>query len=79
MNSVKFEHQNYQIRQVDIENSEIRNIASTTLNKRLINAKGSYTSEEARYIDEQIYFFVEPDILDLNDLALKQYVIMNCQ
>ena len=79
MNSVKFEHQNYQIRQVDIENSEIRNIASTTLNKRLINAKGSYTSEEARYVDEQIYFFVEPDILDLNDLALKQYVIMNCQ
>ena len=79
MNSVKFENQNYQIRQMDIENSEIRIIASTTLNKRLINAKGSYTSEEARYVDEQIYFFVEPDILNLNDMALKQYVIMNCQ
>jgi len=61
-----------------MENAGICIIASTALNKKLVTEKGSYTSEEARYIDEHIYFFVDPGKLKLSDQALSNYVTKNC-
>jgi len=78
MNSVQFGNRNYRIREVEIEDAGIRIIASTALNKRLVTEKGSYTSEEARYIDEQIYFFVTPGKLKLSNQALSNYVTKIC-
>ena len=78
MDSIQFGKRNYRIREVEMEDAGIRIIASTYLNKRLVTEEGSYTSKEAGYIDEQIYFFVEPGKLKLSDQALNNYVIKNC-
>ena len=78
MDSLKFENRNYRIRQLEIEDAGVRIIASTALNKRLMTGEGSYTSQEARLLDEMIYFYVEPDILKLNDTSLSNYVNKNC-
>ena len=78
MNSVQFGNRNYRIREVEIEDAGICIIASTALNKKLVTEKGSYTSEEARYIDEQIYFFVTPGKLKLSNQALSNYVTKIC-
>ena len=78
MDSIQFGKRNYRIREVEMEDAGIRIIASTYLNKRLVTEEGSYTSKEARYIDEHIFFFVYPGKLKLSDKALSNYVIKNC-
>jgi len=78
MDSIPFGNRNYRIREVEIEDAGIRTIASTALNKRILTEAGSYTSDEARRVDEQIYFFVEPGKLSLNDGALRNYVKRYC-
>ena len=78
MDSIPFGNRNYQIREVEIDGVGIRTIASTALNKRILTEAGSYTSDEARRVDEQIYFFVKPGKLSLNDGALRNYVKRYC-
>ena len=78
MDSLKYGKRNYRIREVEMEDARVCIIASTALNKKLVTEKGSYTSEEARYIDEHIYFFVDPGKLKLSDQALSNYVTKNC-
>lgn len=78
MNTIKFEKVLYQIRQVEIEDAGLVNIASTSLNDKLLLQNGAYKSNEAAYIDEQIYFFVEPINLKLSDNDLIEHIRTNC-
>ena len=78
MNMILFEKRKYKVRQVQITNLGELNIASTFLNKKLFSDNGLYKSEEARVIDELIYFFVEPKKLRLSDNKLSKYVRENC-
>jgi tyrosine-protein phosphatase YwqE len=78
MHTIEFENKKFRIRYVDIETEGIRIIASTALNKRLLTEEGDYKSDEARYIDEQIYFFVDNAKLKLQDRSLSEYVNMFC-
>ena len=52
-----FDKKKYKIRQVEIDNLGLLNIASTRLNDKLLCENGTYKSNEAAYIDEQVYFF----------------------
>ncbi len=78
MNTILFEKRNYRIRQVDIDDLGLLNIASTKLNDKLLCENGAYKSNEASYIDEQIYFFVEPAKLRLNEEELIEYIKKSC-
>ena len=78
MNMIVFDKKKYKIRQVQIDDLGEINIASTVLNKLLILNEGCYKSEEARFIDEQIYFFVEPQKLKLNDEKLINHIKRHC-
>mgnify|MGYP003665930667 FL=1 len=40
-----------------------RTISTVQLNESLLNLEGSYVSEEARLIDENIFYFVEENVL----------------
>lgn len=42
-----------------------RKISNTQLNEDLMNHDGSYVSEEARFIDESIFYFVEGEVLNI--------------
>jgi len=78
MNTILFEKRNYRIRQIEIDDLGSLNIASTKLNDKLLSENGAYKSIEASYIDEQIYFFIEPTKLRLNDEALIEYIKKSC-
>jgi len=78
MNSVEFENKKYQVRQVKIDDIGLVNIASTNLNDKLILENGAYKSNEATYIDEQIYFFVEPIKLKLSNKDLIEHIKISC-
>lgn len=51
-----------------------RKISTTKLNDSLMNYAGGYVSEEARFIDEQIFYFVEEE--DIHHLQKKELVEM---
>jgi hypothetical protein len=40
-----------------------RQVSNHKLNEALMNLDGSYVSEEARIIDENIFYFVEEEVL----------------
>ncbi len=73
-----FENRNYRIRPVEISEVGTRIIASKALEKALFSKEGQYKSEVARYIDEQIYFFVENSELRLKESELTKYIKKYC-
>ena len=78
MFTVKFENRKYRLREIEIEGEGTRIIGSTVLNNKLLTNDGHYKSDKARFIDEQIYFFVEPAQLKLNDNELVKFVKEDC-
>lgn len=48
-------------------------ISTTTLNDALLK-EGTYVSEEAIKIDEKIFYFVEPEEINLSDKELKSII-----
>lgn len=78
MDAIEFDKKKYKIRQVEIDNLGLLSIASTRLNDKLLCENGTYKSNEAAYIDEQVYFFVEPAKLKLNDDDLIEYIKRTC-
>ena len=50
-------------------------VSTTLLNSVLMDSNGAYISEEARLIDEQVCYFVEPDEICLGDNQLRQLLI----
>ena len=78
MNTILFEKRNYRIRQIEIDDLGLLNIASTKLIDKLLYENGAYKSNEASYVDEQIYFFVEPAKLRLSDEELIEYIKKSC-
>ncbi len=46
------------------------NVCSTALNRLLVSKEGDYVSDEARHIDEQIFYFVTSSSFKLFDQDL---------
>ena len=78
MSSITFENRKYRLREVEIDNIGKVNIASTKLNDKLISNEGTYTSNEAILVDEQIYFFVEQSKLKLSNQDLIKHIKKYC-
>jgi hypothetical protein len=70
MTTLKFQNTEYKIRK--IETLELGNVLISTinLNTALLNNGSAYVSKEAQRIDEEIYFFVEDNEMDLQDTEL---------
>ncbi len=52
-----------------------RKISTIQLNESLMNNNGSYVSNEARIIDEEIYYFVEEKFLSLSEKELVTIIL----
>lgn len=74
MSQIEFENRKFKIRDVNVRNEGLKAISLLELNKALFQENGDYKSDKARSIDEQIYFFVDEEVLNLNDNLLSQYV-----
>ena len=50
-------------------------ISTTDLSDALMYPNGSYSSEEAQFVDEHIFYFVDPNEIEYDDNQLTQLLI----
>lgn len=67
MNTIKFQNNEYKVREIELP--EIGNIliSITSLNQLLLNDNGRYVTDEAIFVDESIYYFVNENEIELSD------------
>jgi len=71
MNRISFLNKSYPVRELFLDSISLEvTISTSDLNDALMNKDGSYVSESARIIDEEIFFFVERNEIELNDIEL---------
>lgn len=75
MDKIIYNRIEYPIREVYIKTFGAVTISINSLNDSLMNKDGSYKNDEAKFIDEQIFFFVEK--INLDEISLSRE-IQNC-
>lgn len=67
MDKIEFQNNQYKLREIELP--EIGNvlISTTSLNNFLLNNDDNYVSDEAISVDENIYFFVDENEIELSD------------
>jgi hypothetical protein len=72
MERIIFKKKNYPLKNLFLDNIPLEvTISTSDLNDVLMNQDGSYVSEYARNIDEGIFFYVERNEIELNDIELR--------
>ena len=75
MDMIKFQEKEYAIREVELPNIGNVLISLASLNDLLLDDNGSYVSDEAIFIDESIYYFVDKSDIELSDEDLIKKII----
>ena len=70
MDTIRFQNKEYKTRKIELPELGSVLISTTSLNDALMNSGSEYISEEAKKIDEEIYFFVEENEIELSDEKL---------
>ncbi len=73
MRPIIFNNQEYPCRDIFIKEFGNVTISTVSLNDAIMN-NSTYSSEEARFVDEKIFFFVEENELTLPDNVLSKYI-----
>ncbi len=76
---IAFENKEYKCRRINIKGWGNYLVASTFLQKKLINEECQYNSDEARIIDEGIFFFINPNYYKLHDSKLAKEILKSLQ
>jgi hypothetical protein len=71
---VVFKRKRYKTRLVFVPSFGVECISVQSLNEKLIGDNGQLISDEACFIDEQIFFFVEDEEIDLPNLELAKLI-----
>lgn len=74
MEMIKFMGKDYPSVIVSLPFGE-RKISSIDLNESLMDNEGGYVSEEARLIDEKIFYFVEDEILRFRENEIVKIIL----
>ncbi|GMO44304.1 MAG: hypothetical protein Pg6C_06190 [Treponemataceae bacterium] len=64
----------YAARVITLENNENVVVSTSDLNDALFDNQGQYISDQAQSIDEQIFFFVGNDEIDMPEVQLSKLV-----
>ena len=67
MDKIEFQNNQYKVREIELPELGNVLISTTSLNQLLLNDDGSYVSNEAIFVDESIYFFVDENEIELSD------------
>lgn len=70
MDVIKFQNREYKLREIELPEVGSVSISTANLNNALMNNGNNYVSKEAQSIDEEVYFFVEENEIELNDVDL---------
>lgn len=73
--TIKFNNRNYKIRMLNVRDAGLVNVGSAALNRLLVSGEGSYVSDEAKYTDDQIYYFISPASFKLSDKKLAYKIL----
>jgi len=74
MDKIVFQGKDYLTASVKMPFGE-RKISSESLNEALMNTDGSYVSDDARRIDEKIFYFVEPKVLHFSETDIVNKIL----
>lgn len=74
MEIIRFNGYKYPSIKVNLPFGE-RIISSVKLNESLMNIDGSYVSENARLIDEEIFYFVEEDVFSFREKEIVKAIL----
>lgn len=74
MEMIEFEGKKYQSVLVDMPFGE-RRVSIETLNEILMNLDGSYVSEKASIIDEEIFYFVADEYISFENDKLAKLIL----
>jgi hypothetical protein len=74
MTLIEFNDKKYPTRLLNIPGFGAMLVSVESLEKSLHNAEGFYVSDEARLVDEKIFFYVPDDIIDDDDESLTEFV-----
>lgn len=75
MDSIEFNNHKFPIREIEINEYGDVTISTTLLNYELMREDGSYSCEKARYIDEQIFYFVEPEEINYSEQRITELIL----
>ena len=67
---IEYKNATYPTKRVDLRTYGEVLISTTLLNDALFDPAGNYQSDDARYLDEKICYFVMPDEIYLEDELL---------
>lgn len=79
MDIISFQNKEFEIREIEL--NEIGNvwISTNSLNEMLLNENGSYISDEAISVDENIFYFVDEIEMKLSDRELINLITKEIQ
>lgn len=75
MNEIVFQGKSYPIALINMPFGE-RIISTENLNGVLMNSDGSYVSDEARVLDESIFYFVEDESISISETELTNKILV---
>ena len=75
MDSIMFNNQIFPVRKVEMKEYGNVLISTALLNTILMKEDGNYLCEEARIIDEQIFYFIEPEEIHYSENSLTKLLI----
>lgn len=70
MDNITFLNKQFRVREIKLPDLGYVLVSTTNLNDVLMINGSEYVSDEAQKIDEQIYFFVEENEIELNEKEL---------
>lgn len=76
MDIINFQNKEFKVREIELPDLGNVFISTANLNDALMNNGSDYISKEAQNIDEQIYFFVEENEIELTEKDLVKLVIL---
>ena len=77
MDLIEFKHVEYPLIALYLEGYGHVTISTTNLSDVLMEGLGKYVSEIARYIDEKIFYYIDPEDVWLPEEKLKLKILQN--
>ena len=74
MDTINLKKEKFPLREVEFDFGT-RLISTVSLNEKITDVKGGYTSEEARMIDESFFYFVDDKSINLEEDFLRSKIL----
>lgn len=74
MSTIDFNGEAYPIRDIQMPFG-LRTVAVSKLNDALVNAEGTYSTNDAIKVDEKIFFFLNEDEFNLSEMEIVKTIL----